>query len=97
MSTASYPANATTDDVGTSGGPARAIARLFGIVFLLVGVLGFIPKITTHYSSMSFAGHMSGAMLLGLFQCRYSTTSCTCCTGWSGWFCPARTAPPGPT
>jgi hypothetical protein len=39
-----------------------------GAVFLLVGVLGFIPGITTHYGSMSFAGHMSGAKLLGIFQ-----------------------------
>jgi hypothetical protein len=43
-------------------------ARLVGIVFLAVGVLGFIPGITTHYGSMAFAGHMSEAKLLGLFQ-----------------------------
>jgi hypothetical protein len=39
-----------------------------GVVFLLVGVLGFIPGITTNYGSMSFASHMSDAKLLGLFQ-----------------------------
>ena len=39
-----------------------------GAVFLLVGVLGFIPGITTNYGAMSFAGHDSGAMLLGVFQ-----------------------------
>jgi hypothetical protein len=38
------------------------------IVFLLVGVLGFIPGITTDYGSMSFAGHDSDAKLLGVFQ-----------------------------
>jgi hypothetical protein len=43
-------------------------ARLVGIVFLLVGVLGFIPGITTHYGDMSFAGHDSDAKLLGIFQ-----------------------------
>jgi len=37
-------------------------------VFLLVGILGFIPGVTTHYGSMAFAGHDSGAKLLGLFQ-----------------------------
>lgn len=36
--------------------------------FVLVGVLGFIPGITTDYGSMSFAGHDSGAKLLGVFQ-----------------------------
>ncbi|TKK89501.1 DUF4383 domain-containing protein [Herbidospora galbida] len=39
-----------------------------GIVFLIVGVLGFIPGITTQYSSMEAAGHESGALLLGIFQ-----------------------------
>jgi len=44
------------------------VAALIGAVFLLVGILGFIPGITTHYSEMKFAGHDSGAMLLGTFQ-----------------------------
>lgn len=39
-----------------------------GAVFLLVGVLGFIPGITTDYGAMTFAGPESGAMLLGVFQ-----------------------------
>jgi len=39
-----------------------------GAVFLLVGVLGFVPGITTSYDSLSFAGHMSDAKLLGVFQ-----------------------------
>src|ERR687884_391400 len=43
-------------------------ARLVGIVFLLVGILGFIPGITTHYGDLSFAGHDSRAQLLGIFQ-----------------------------
>jgi hypothetical protein len=38
------------------------------VVFLLVGVLGFIPGITTSYDAMSFAGHESDAKLLGVFQ-----------------------------
>ncbi|WP_240957848.1 DUF4383 domain-containing protein [Streptomyces barkulensis] len=38
------------------------------LVFLLVGVLGFIPGITTDYGEMQFAGHESQAQLLGLFQ-----------------------------
>jgi hypothetical protein len=43
-------------------------ALAVGAVFLLVGVLGFIPGITTHYGAMEFAGHHSGAKLLGVFQ-----------------------------
>lgn len=39
-----------------------------GATFLLVGLLGFIPGITTNYGDMTFAGHHSDAMLLGIFQ-----------------------------
>ncbi|MEV0243374.1 DUF4383 domain-containing protein [Streptomyces sp. NPDC050674] len=48
--------------------PVQRAALLVGLVFLLVGVLGFIPGITTDYDSMEFASHDSGAELLGLFQ-----------------------------
>jgi hypothetical protein len=48
--------------------PVQSLAALVGVVFLLVGVLGFIPGITTHYGDLSFAGHDSGAKLLGIFQ-----------------------------
>jgi hypothetical protein len=46
----------------------RLAARVVGVVFLLVGVLGFVPGITTDYGDMSFASHDSMAMLLGVFQ-----------------------------
>jgi hypothetical protein len=39
-----------------------------GAVFLLVGVLGFIPGITSNYETLGFAGHDSEALLLGIFQ-----------------------------
>ena len=47
---------------------ARAAAAVVGVVFLLVGVLGFVPGITTNYDTMTFADHESGAELLGIFQ-----------------------------
>ncbi|MBT2586517.1 DUF4383 domain-containing protein [Arthrobacter sp. ISL-95] len=43
-------------------------AQVVGAVFLLVGVLGFIPGVTTGYDSLAFAGHDSEALLLGIFQ-----------------------------
>jgi hypothetical protein len=43
-------------------------ARVVGIVFLLVGVLGFIPGITSNVDQLQFAGHHSDAMLLGIFE-----------------------------
>ena len=46
----------------------RTAAAVVGAVFLLVGVLGFIPGITSNYSELTFAGHTSEAKLLGIFQ-----------------------------
>ncbi|MDN3270502.1 DUF4383 domain-containing protein [Streptomyces sp. MA15] len=43
-------------------------ALAVGAVFLLVGVLGFIPGVTTDYDTMKFAEHHSEAKLLGIFQ-----------------------------
>ena len=41
---------------------------LVGIVFVLVGILGFVPGITSNYGDLEFMGHESGSKLLGLFQ-----------------------------
>jgi hypothetical protein len=43
-------------------------AQAVGAVFVLVGILGFIPGITANYSSLGMAGHDSAALLLGVFQ-----------------------------
>lgn len=48
--------------------PVQAAAAGVGVVFFLVGVLGFIPGITTNYDSLQAAGHESNAELLGIFQ-----------------------------
>lgn len=48
--------------------PVQTGATIVAVVFLLVGVLGFIPGITTDFDQMEFAGHESEAMLLGIFQ-----------------------------
>ncbi|MFH9607129.1 DUF4383 domain-containing protein [Streptomyces sp. NPDC017448] len=48
--------------------PVQQAAMIVGAVFLLVGVLGFIPGITTEYDTMEFASHHSEAKLLGIFQ-----------------------------
>jgi len=46
----------------------QSAALLAGIVFLAIGILGFVPGVTTHYGDLSFAGHDSGAQLFGIFQ-----------------------------
>lgn len=47
--------------------PGRIAAAAAGAVFLLVGVLGFVPGITTGHDGMTFAGHHSTAALFGVF------------------------------
>ena len=45
------------------------VARLVGIVFLVVGIAGFIPGLTTNlYDGLEFAGNDGTAELLGIFQ-----------------------------
>jgi hypothetical protein len=46
----------------------QTLTLLFGVVFLAVGILGFIPGVTTHYGDLSFAGDGSESKLLGIFQ-----------------------------
>lgn len=43
-------------------------AMAVGAVFLLVGILGFIPGVTSNYESLGVAGPESEALLLGIFQ-----------------------------
>lgn len=47
--------------------PLRLASAVVGVVFLLVGILGFVPGITTEYDMLGWAGHHSGAKLLGIF------------------------------
>jgi len=51
-----------------TGSPVQAAALIVGIAFVVVGVLGFVPGITTNYDDLTFAGHMSDAKLLGIFE-----------------------------
>lgn len=48
--------------------PVRRAAATLGVIFLVIGVLGFVPGITTNYGDLYWAGHHSEAKLLGLFQ-----------------------------
>jgi hypothetical protein len=49
--------------------PIQTVAFVVGLTFLVVGIAGFIPGITTHlYGGLDFAGHDGDAELLGIFQ-----------------------------
>lgn len=53
---------------GRSSGPLIVIVTYaVAGVFLAVGILGFVPAVTTNYDTLTFAGHQSGALLFGLF------------------------------
>ena len=48
---------------------AQRLALTFGAVFLVVGILGFVPGLTTNlYDGLDFAGNDGNAELLGIFQ-----------------------------
>ncbi len=48
--------------------PVQTASLIVGVVFLLVGIAGFIPGVTANYDALEFAGHESGAELLGVFN-----------------------------
>jgi hypothetical protein len=52
----------------TSRSTLQKAALAVGVVFLAVGVLGFVPGVTQNYSDLMFASHHSDALLLGIFQ-----------------------------
>ena len=57
-----------TDRAKTEMTPLQRAALGVGAVFLLVGIAGFIPGVTTDFDDLQFAGHESEAELLGIFQ-----------------------------
>ena len=49
--------------------PVQRVASAVGLTFLLVGIAGFVPGLTTNlYEGLEFAGDRGSAELLGLFQ-----------------------------
>ncbi|MDD9347450.1 MULTISPECIES: DUF4383 domain-containing protein [unclassified Mumia] len=46
----------------------RAMAAVVGATFVLVGILGFVPGVTTNLDAITWAGHESDAELFGLFE-----------------------------
>ena len=56
----------TTSTNRYAGSSIQKVALVVGIVFLLVGIAGFVPGLTS--GDLGGAGHGSMAMLLGIFQ-----------------------------
>ncbi len=52
----------------TSRAPVQLVALLVGLLFLLLGVLGFVPGVTTRLGTLALAGRGSHATLLGVFR-----------------------------
>ncbi len=47
--------------------PVQAAALTVGFLFVVVGVIGFVPGITTRFGELDPAGHESDAQLFGVF------------------------------
>ena len=56
-----------------------------GILLIVVGILGFIPGVTTQYSELMFLGPDSHAMFLGLFQVSMLLNIVQLAIGAAGW------------
>ena len=56
------------DVTGMTASPLQIAAAAVGAGFLLSGILGFVPGVTTNYDDLTFASHESGALLLDTFQ-----------------------------
>jgi len=56
-----------------------------GILLIVVGILGFIPGVTTQYSELMFLGPDSHAMFLGLFQVSMLLNIVQLAIGATGW------------
>ncbi|PCN48747.1 hypothetical protein Csp2054_06030 [Curtobacterium sp. 'Ferrero'] len=61
-------AHSTPARTGFAATLTQKVALLFGVVFLLVGIAGFIPGLTMDMGTMSMAGNGSMAFLVGVFQ-----------------------------
>lgn len=71
MASTTVDRRALLSDEATTKPARRAVqlvAGAVGAVFLLVGILGFVPGVVSNLDDLSFAGNNSGAELLGLFQ-----------------------------
>ncbi len=53
--------------VAAAKSPIQLAAAAVGGVFLLVGILGFVPGITTNLGDIEFVGHEAETELLGIF------------------------------
>jgi len=47
--------------------PVQLAAAAVGVVFLLVGLLGFVPGVTANFDSLQLFGRQSDGLLLGVF------------------------------
>ncbi|MDM4718866.1 DUF4383 domain-containing protein [Micromonospora sp. WMMA1363] len=48
--------------------PVRRAAFAVAVVFLIIGLLGFVPGVTSDFADLRIAGHQSGARLFGVLQ-----------------------------
>jgi hypothetical protein len=62
------PASGGSLTHGEERQPIHAFAATMGLAFLLAGIAGFIPGLTTNYDQLELAGPESGAELFGLFR-----------------------------
>lgn len=59
---------ATTRSQGQRRHPVQTLAAIVGATFLVVGIAGFVPGVTSDYDALETSGPESAAKLFGLFE-----------------------------
>ncbi len=62
------PADQSAMTASRRRAPVQVAAAAVGGVFLVIGILGVVPGVTTRYDQLTVAGHDSGAAPLGVFN-----------------------------
>ena len=68
MATHTYTEPVARRDMVRARSIAQAIAVLFSLAFIVIGVAGFIPSLTTQSADLANSGPASHSMLFDLFQ-----------------------------
>lgn len=87
-STADPPSETPFRQPGTA--PVQAGAIFVGVVFVLLGLVGFVPGVTQHWNELRFAGPKSGAEIVDLFRTSIVSNALHLATGVIGFVCTAR-------
>ena len=73
----------------------RIVALAAAAAIVALGVIGFVPGVTTEYGRLAFAGHRSRAMVFGLFRVSVLQNLLLLASGFAGLVLTRKDGDPG--